>query len=177
MAISHRHPHVIVLFFISFFMPATEAAELDIKRQGQRPPSSYHINDTNIRVTLHPGSPAFSIKWINLSAKGGALLERDGATMQLSFAHPELLKLVNELYKMRFFELPSDYIAEYSIVQKDDGTLVTMISSTDDEPSTSVCIQIKEYKKCIIYGRKGPRELANLVDRIFTEVDKQLAER
>lgn len=124
-------------------MTASEGAESDIKRKG--PPSSYRVNDISVRFTLHPGSPAFSIKRITLSADGGALLERDGKTVRFPFANPDLLNLLNELYKIRFFELPSDYIAEYSIVQKEDGLIGTMISSMADEPSTSVCVLIKEH--------------------------------
>ena len=83
------------------------------------PPSSYHINDTSIRLTLNPGSPAFSSKWINLSAKCGVLCRGDRATTQLPVANEELLKLVNELYKITILRVAPDYIAEYSIVQKE----------------------------------------------------------
>lgn len=156
-------------------MTVSEAAGPDIKRQG--PPSSYRLNDISVRLTLHPGSPAFSTRWINLSAEGAVLLERDGTTARFSYANQDLLNLVNELYKMHFFELPSEYTAEYSIVQKEDGHLATMISSMDDEPSTSVCVLIKEYKKCITYSRKGPLELENLVHRIFSKVNEWSGKR
>lgn len=100
------------------------------------------------------------------------LLERDGTITRFSYSKQDLLNLVNEFCKMRFFELRSEYTAEYSVVQKEDGHLATMISSMDDEPSTSVCVFIKEYKKCIIYSRKGPIELENLVHRIFSTVNE-----
>jgi hypothetical protein len=100
------------------------------------------------------------------------MLERDGTTARFPVANQDLLNLMNELYRMHFFELPSDYTAEYSVVQKEDGILATMISSMNDEPSTSVCVSIREYKKCVAYGRKGPLELENLVERVFSKANE-----
>lgn len=154
-------------FLLSISMTTSDAGE--VKRKG--PPSSYRLGDISVRFTLHPGSPAFSMKRLSLFAGRGEMLERDGTVVRFPLANQELLNLVNALYRMRFFELPSDYTAEYSVVQKEDGILATMISSMDDEPGTSVCVSIKEYKKCVAYGRKGPFELENLVERVFSKAN------
>jgi hypothetical protein len=151
-------------------MTSLEAAQDDLKYN--RPPSTYRFDDISIRITRHPGSPAFSIREISLSAEGGAIIRDDSATVRLPFAKQNMLNIVNELYQIRFFEMASDYTVEYSMVQNEDGILSTMISSMEDEPSTSVCIFIKEYKKCVIYSRKGPFELENLVQRVFTKADE-----
>ncbi|MEO8991536.1 MAG: hypothetical protein ABI284_01645 [Nitrosospira sp.] len=170
MSVLHRLFPGCFLLLVSFFMTSLEAGQEDLKHNSL--PSTYRFDEISIRITRQLGSPAFSIREIRLSAEGGAILGRGGGTVRFSFTKQDLLNLVNELYQLRFFELPSDYTAEYSIVQNEDGILSTMISSMEDEPSTSVCIFIKEYKKCVTYSRKGPFELENLVQRVFTKADE-----
>src|SRR5687768_4368976 len=120
------------LLLVSLFMTSLEAAQDDLEYN--RPPSTYRFDDISIRITRHPGSPAFSIREISLSAEGGATIQHDSATVRLPFAKQDMLNIVNELYQIRFFETASDYTVEYSMVQNEDGILSTMISSMEDEP-------------------------------------------
>ena len=143
------------------------AGEGGLERKG--PPSTYHLDEISIVLTLHPGSPAFSITRLSLSGSGSGLLERDGNSAQFPFAKKVLLTLVNELYKIRFFELPSDYTTQYSIVLNDDGIISTSISGMPDDVSTSVCFFVIGYKKCVTYSRQGPLELENMIRRVFAE--------
>lgn len=150
-------------------MTSLEAGQDDLKQKA--PPSTYRFDEVRVCITQHAGSPAFSNRRISLSAEGGIIL-RDGAIVQLPFTKQDLLNIVNGFYKIRFFELPSDYTARYSVVQKDNDILSTMIWRMEDEPSTSVCIFIKEYKKCVTYSQKGPLELETLVQRVISKADE-----
>jgi hypothetical protein len=46
-----------------------------------------------------------------------------------------------------------------------------------DAPTTSVCFEVDEYEKCVVYGRDGPCELETLVNRVFDDFEKQVREK
>jgi len=171
----NRLPFDCFILFFSFFITASAAGENNLRHKG--PPSTYHLNEIRLRFTHHPGNPAFPIERISLSGGDGAIFERGGQSARFPIAKQDLLNVVNELYAIRFFELPSDYTAQYSVVEKENGLIGTMASSMDDQPSTSVCFSITNYKKCVIYSRKGPPELENMVQRVFSKANEWIEKK
>lgn len=141
------------------------------------PPLAYHIDEVVLNLTRHPGNSAFPIRRVRLSGAGNATLERGGELVQISYPTRDLIALLNELYKIRFFELPSKYTTRYSVVLKEDGSVATSALRMTDAGSTSACFAVTEYEKCITYGLDGPRELESIVNRVFDDVEKQLRSR
>ena len=141
------------------------------------PPLAYRIDEVDLNLTRHRGNPALPIQRVRLSGAGNATLEHSGELVQISYSTRDLIALLNELYKIRFFELPSKYTTRYSVVLKEDGTVATSALRMTDAGSTSVCFAVSEYEKCVTYGRDGPRELENIVNRVFDDVAKQLGEK
>lgn len=139
----------------------------------QGPPMTYRIDAVNLRFTRYPGNSAFPIRRISLSGRGSATLEHDGQLFHLSYSPGDLVVLLNKFYKVRFFELPAKYTTRYSVFLKDDGTVATSALRMSDMASTSVCFEMDEYEKCVTYGRDGPCELENLVDRVFDDFEKR----
>lgn len=141
------------------------------------PPLTYRIDAVNLRFTRYPGNSAFPIHRISLSGRGSATLERNGAPLHISYSNENLIVLLNTLYKIHFFELPAKYTTRYSVFLKDDGTVATSALRLSDAASTSVCFEVGEYEKCVTYGRDGPCELENLVDRVFDDLEKRVREK
>jgi hypothetical protein len=144
------------------------AGERTLGRNG--PPLSYRIDEVTIRLVRHPGR-AGSIRSVSLSGSGGASVERDGETARFDYAPSDLLKLLNEFYQFRFFDLPERYTTRYSVFLKDDGTVGTSALRMADAASTEVCIDIGEYRKCVVFGRDGPLELEGIARRVFLSME------
>ena len=104
-------------------MPAAMAA--DYSPESGSPPLTYRIDDVRIRLTRHPGNAAFPVQRVSLSGSGSATLERDGKIMPFTYQVKKLLALMNEFYRIRFFEMPDDYTNRYSVFLKDGGTVET----------------------------------------------------
>src|ERR1019366_940403 len=105
------------------------------------PPMTYRLDQVTVLVTRHPG-PASRIRRVSLSGTGSATLERDGLSLPFRYPAKDLLALLNDLYKLRFFELPADYSGRYSVFLKDDGSVATKALRMSDVPGTSVCFTV-----------------------------------
>ncbi|MHB1083662.1 MAG: hypothetical protein ACYCZA_02315 [Thiobacillus sp.] len=137
-----------------------------------KPPQSYRLDEVSIQMTRQPGRGHFQVRRVSLSGTGAATLEQDGQKLPFHYTSKDLLALLNDLYKIRFFEMPANYSIRHSVFLKDDDTIGTSMLRMLDESSTSVCFSVAAYKRCVTYGTEGPGELENIAARIFTEADK-----
>lgn len=135
-------------------------------------PLSYKIEEVRISLTRRPGNPAFPIHRLIFLGSGNATLERDGKSVSLNYPDKDLIYVLNEFYKIRFFELPEDYSTEYSVFVNSENVVQTISLRLSDAESTRVCFAVANYKKCVTYSHKGPLELENLVKQLFADVDK-----
>lgn len=135
------------------------------------PPLTYRIDEVSVRLTRHPGNPALPIRRVILSGAGDATREHGGKSVRFPYGSKDLLALLNELYKIRFFDLPTQYNTQYSVFLKDDGTVRTAALRMPDSGSTSICFAVTGYEKCVTYGRDGPLELEIIAKQIFSDAD------
>jgi hypothetical protein len=156
-------------FIFTFFTNDSIAMDASVKAIL---PLSYKIEEARISLTRRPGNPSFPIQRLTLSGSGDATLERDGKSTLLSYPDKDLLSVLKEFYKIRFFDLPEDYSTEYSVFLDENRMIQTTALRLPDVESTSACLAIAGYKKCVTYSRKGPLELENLVQRIFAKVSE-----
>ncbi len=136
------------------------------------PPLTFRIEAVSVHLTRQPGSAAFPIRRVNLSGTSSASLERDGQTLPFRYAPKDLLILLNEFYKIRFFDLPTNTTARYSVFLKEDGSVVTSTLRMADAASTRVCFAVATYEKCVTYAGETPRELDDIVRRVFSDADR-----
>jgi hypothetical protein len=165
-------PYTIFLslaFIFTFFTNDSIAMDASVKATL---PLSYKIEEVRISLTRRPGNPSFPIQRLTLSGSGNATLERDSKSTLLSYSDKDLLSVLKEFYKIRFFDLPEDYSTEYSVFLDKNRIIQTTALRLPDVESTSACLAVAGYKKCVTYSRKGPLELENLVQRIFAKVSE-----
>jgi hypothetical protein len=167
----------LLIFGICFTGAVPMAAETSLGVGG--PPLAYRIDEVSVSLTRQPGNPALPIRRVILSGAGSATLERDGKNIQFPYERKDLLALLNALYKIRFFDLPTQYNTQYSVFLKDDGTVGTAAVRMSDSGSTNICFSVTGYKKCVTYGpgTSGPLELENIAKRIFSDADTRGSER
>jgi len=138
------------------------------------PPLAYRLDEVSVRLTRQPGSGTFPKRRVTLSGTGTATLERDGQT--LPFSHPpgDVLALLNDLYRIRFFDLPTNLNVRYSVFLKDDGSIGTSVLRMLDASSTSVCLRLAAFEKCVTYASGGARELEEIVERVFSQAGRSV---
>ncbi len=141
------------------------------------PPLAYPINEVSVRLTRRPANPVLPIRRVTLSGAGCATLERDGKSVQFPYGTKDVLALLNELYKVRFFDLPSQYNTQFSVFLKDGGVVGTAALHMSDSGSTSICFVVTEYEKCVTYSRDSSLELENIARRIFSDADRMASEK
>lgn len=143
------------------------------------PPLAYRIDEVSVRLTRNSGNPALPVRRVILSGAGSAILERDGKEVQFPYGKKDLLAFLNALYKIRFFDLPTQYSPQYSVFMKDDETVGTAALRMPDSGSTNICFAVTGYEKCVTYGSgtRGPLELENIAKRIFSDADGWESER
>jgi hypothetical protein len=163
------------VFILFFAASASMAAERTLGPDG--PPLAYLIQEVNLHLIRQPGNPAFPVYRVSLSGKGTITFERGDELLQVAYPTAELIDLLNELYRIRFFELPSQYIPRYSVFLKDDSTVATSAVRMLDVASTRICFSVTGYEKCVTYGRDGPHDLENIVNCVFDDVEKRVEKR
>ncbi len=162
---------LIIIAFVG--MPAAMSAESAITGSlgPGGPPLTYRIDDVHIRLTRHPGNAAFPVQRVSLSGSGSATLEQDGKIMPFTYQVKKLLALMNEFYRIRFFDMPDDYTNRYSVFLKDGGTIETAALHLLDAGGMRICFTAASYEKCVNYGDEGPSGLEDIARRIFFEAD------
>lgn len=155
--------------FLCLIGGSTMAAERSFTAGG--PPLNYRLDELSVRLLRQPGHGLPGLR-VSLAGTGAALLERDGQKRHFSYPVKDLLALVNELYRIRFFELPTTYATKYSVFIKEDGLLGTQGLRMSDASSTRVCFAVAGYEKCVSYGADGPRELEEIVLHVLADAER-----
>ena len=141
------------------------------------PPAQYRIDDVTVRVLRQPGMRKVPLQRVTLPGSGDATLERDGAVLPFSYPQQKLLGVLDELYRIRFFEMPVSYTPRRSAVLRDDGTVLMQVQRMHDAPSTSVCVAIGSFEKCVTYGADAPVELKAVEHLVFADAARLLPAR
>ena len=84
----------------------------------------------------------------------------------LTVPNETLLELVNDFYKIHFFELPDTYDVKKQVVLKNNNTVATVVTKQVNVSSKKLCIQLRTYKKCVTIVDNQPVEAAELVKKI-----------
>lgn len=138
------------------------------KPAGDWPPFDYRLAEASVRVQLLPahGLPR---QTVSLDGAGRGSFERDGRTLQFPFPESDFLGVVNDLYKIRFFDLTEQLRPPRSVFLKNDGSVGTQASKMHDALTTSVCFSLPPFTKCVSYEADPPLELDRLVQRLLAE--------
>lgn len=163
------YDYFLKFFFIvglPFMVTTSMAVERTLGSSG--PPLNYRIDEVKISVTLQPGSSAFPVQRVILAGSGGGTAERDGKPTQFPYSNHDLIEIMSELYRIRFFDLPAQYTTRYSVMLKNDGHVQTTTLNMKDTESTVFCFAVAKYEKCVTLGKDGPFELKQLAEKILS---------
>lgn len=130
------------------------------------PPAHYRLEDARVVVDVRPthGLPR---QTLTLVGGGQSLYANGQGALRVPFAADELLVVVNELYRMRFFDLPAYILPVKEVFLGHDGYVDTQARRLHDSPTTSVCFALPLFEKCVAYEADLPAELEQLTRRLL----------
>jgi len=132
-----------------------------------RLPAQYPLKKITISILHQPGAGIPGGYQITLNGDGNSFYSQSSKEKQaLSIPKETLLELVNDFYKIHFFELPDTYAVKKQVVLKDNTTVATVVTKQVDVSSKKLCIQLRTYKKCVTIVDNQPVEAAELVKKI-----------
>ena len=101
-------------------------------------------------------------------------LERSGQQADFDLNATALLKDLNILVGLRFFDLPNEVIPVPRLALRADGTVVSVSLPLHDVGSTEVCVALADARHCVRYSRDGPAELEAWVQTRLAAASKHL---
>lgn len=135
-----------------------------------RPPESYQVDGLSLQVTRQPGNGDLPLRRITLVGSGSLTLEQPPTT--LPYPPRLVVGWANELYGMRFFDLPAQQTTRFSVRLTDTGRVETDLLRMVDSETTRVCFRLPDFEKCVVYQEFEAPELEKLVKRLFLEAQQ-----
>jgi len=164
-----RHPILLALLaLVPGGLAVSVMANPESSPSSAWPPSAYRLDSARLSVLRNPAH-GLPIQRVSINGAGEGVLDREGRQATFRMDRNSLLALVNEFYRIRFFDLPERLLPPRSVFPKDDGTVGTQTLRVFDAGTTAVCFAVTGYRKCVEYESAGPPELENLVRRLFTD--------
>jgi len=139
-------------------------------------PASFRIEDLRISLSRQNGNAAYAPRVVTLNGVAAASLMRDGKSVPFPFPAADRLALLNELFKIRFFDLPSQYSTRAVAQLMGNGSVGLQELHLSNANVNSVCVAVAGFEKCVRYGTEAPMELDLLAKRVMAEAER-LAEQ
>lgn len=132
-----------------------------------RLPAQYPLSKITISILHQPGAGNPGGYQITIRGDGNSFYNHNSKEKKaLNVPNETLLELVNDFYKIHFFELPDTYAVKKRVVLKDNSTVATVVTKQVDVNSKKLCVQLRTYKKCVNIIDNQPVEAAELVTKI-----------
>jgi hypothetical protein len=134
-------------------------------------PRLFSVTDLEIRLSHQEGSAAYRPRELTIAGSGDATLTQAGNTWQLQRKPADALALLNELYRIRFFDLPETYGKSDFAVLGANGTVRLVEQSTSSSGGKRICVRIATFHKCVRFGPEGPVELDRILLRTLDDAE------
>ena len=131
------------------------------------PPGQYRLDQ--VRISLLFQTPNRQVGGYEITIDGGGkatYVDDKGTRRELTLRDEALVELLNEFYRIHFFELPDVYTMKKSVSLLDDGLISTFGSRHVDMSSKRLCVELADYRKCLTIVVDQPPEANALAERI-----------
>jgi hypothetical protein len=130
-------------------------------------PAQYPLKKITISILHQTGSSISGGYQITISGNGSSFYSQNSKDkLAVTVSKETLLELVNDFYKIHFFELPDTYAIKKQVVLKDNTIVATVVTKQVNMSSKKLCIQLRTYKKCVSIVENQPIEASQLVKKI-----------
>lgn len=156
-----------VLGLIGLLLFAEHGLTANLDQMDSSPPKEYHLSDCSIQAIRYSGGPSRSVTRVTLYGTGNATIDTDNTASTIHFSPTEFVQILNELYRIKFFEIPSDYINQHSVSLSNGGTIRTRSIRLMDTDRIEIRCNIGEYKKSVLFSNHTPTDLVKVATRIL----------
>ena len=139
-------------------------------------PKTFRLDELTIRLVRQNGNAAYAPQQLLMSSQGGSLQQHD-RTQSLRYSAADLIGLLNQLLRLRFFDLPQRNSTRQVAMPQADGLVSLGELSLSNANTHSVCVALGAAEHCVRYGSEAPQELDQLVQRVFADAERLAAER
>lgn len=155
-------PPIAATFLLVMFSTTSNAMD-----SSMTPPERYPLENVQVTIqkTMGHGLPGSYIIRL-IGGKAAIKTLNNASPIEVSLSEQAFLQILNEFYKIHFFEFSDTYTKQTSVVLLDNDTVQTTYGKLMDTGSRQVCIEIKDYKKCITTTNDQPESLITLFQKI-----------
>lgn len=137
-------------------------------------PQTFRIDALSIRLSRQINNAPWQVQ---LSGLDGGSLTQGGQQRPFPYPAKELVALLNALYEVHFFDMPSRYAAHAAAQLGADGTVSMAGVDSSNATGNGVCVRVVSFEKCVRWGNRAPVELDRIAQRAFAEAQRLAAER
>ena len=137
-------------------------------------PQTFRIDALRIRLSRQVGNARWQVQ---LSGVDGGSLTQGGKPRQFPYTAHDLVALLNALYEVHFFEMPSHYAAHAAVELRADGTVNMVGVDSTNATGNGVCVSVASFEKCVRWGNRAPVELDRIAERALVEAQRLAADR
>ncbi|MCK9606104.1 MAG: hypothetical protein M0R33_06585 [Methylomonas sp.] len=134
-----------------------------------RPPEQYRLADVSITIRHQTSRGIPGGYQIALHGDGTAYLQNTDANpvkTELHNSTAAIIELLNDFYRIHFFDLADTYAKKKQVLLRDDGLVATTVMKMADVDSKKLCVQLADYQKCVTIINNEPAEASQLIAKI-----------
>ena len=139
------------------------------KAEDSAPPTQYPLSEVAISIRQQAARGIAGYE-IGISGDGNSFYQQNSAAnpprIERRFSNPVLIGLLNDFYRIHFFELADSYQLTKQVVLRDDGMVATAASKRVDAAGKVLCVQLADYRKCVTLFNDQPPQVAQLIAKI-----------
>jgi hypothetical protein len=156
--------------------PAAAAMAGEVTSGAHGMPPSFPVSVLSIEVSRQTGNAAYAPLRVHLSGADGGSLGKAGTQQSFPYPPGELVALLNALFELHFFDLPSRYANRPAAQLNADGSVSLNMMESSSSTANSVCVRVASFEKCVRYGNAAPLEIERLVSRVVADAQRLTAE-
>lgn len=162
-----------MLLAVGLFACSTGAA-LAADRKTEPAPAGavFDARQLDIRLSRMAGNMAQQPWLVQVSGAGRSSYSRNGKTSPLPYAAKDAVALLNELYAIRFFDLPQDYSNLDVAVLRADGSVIVTQIFTSNSNLNRLCVNTAAVEKCVAFGKQAPAELVRIFEHQYAQAER-----
>jgi len=130
------------------------------------PPSQYPLVRVEISIRYQPGRGLQGGYEITIQGDGRGYYRANAITTELQISDGTIVELLNDFYRIHFFDLADNYQIKKRVVLRDDNLVATTAMKITDISSKRLCIQLADYQKCVTIVNDQPADPAQLINKI-----------
>lgn len=159
-----------VLSGLTFLMSCAMAGDQSSERFV--PPRQYQLEDVAITI-LHQTSHRIPGSYkISIGGDGqGSYTSGKAGEKKFTLKGETLLELLNDFYRIHFFELKDTWTVKNQVALLDDNSILVSPMRLVDVSSKQICLALADYNKCVTVVGNQPAELSNLISKIESLVN------